>query len=175
MSAQRAFTLPIDLAAARAHFRDFRQTLQYLPDLCLVKIYAPDQYRILYSAVHAGVYRVDLYSDIRVQHDETGDVFRVSPLRGIAPAAPKVTLGSLTGQGNYSSRLSLRAAGACTSARYDVRITATLPKPMGLKLVPDAAVRLFVERVVRRRVQEISDSFMQRSIERLRPRHRASA
>lgn len=165
VTARRVFTLPADLQTSTARFRDFQQTLQYLPALCLVKTYAQDQYRILYSAAEAGVYRVDLYSDIQARFDEAEDTFYVTPLKGIPAVASKATLGSLTGQGDYSSRLILRSAGPHTNAKYDVRITATLPKPVGLILIPNAAVRLFVERVVRRRVQEITDVFIRRSIE----------
>jgi hypothetical protein len=173
--ARRVFTLPADLPTTRAQFRDFRQTLQYLRDLRLVKTYAPDRYRILYSAAEAGVYRVDLYSDIQARFDEAEDTFYVTPLKGIPAVASKATLGSLTGQGDYSSRLSLRSAGSCTNASYDVRITATLAKPVGLKLVPNPAVRFLVERVVRRRVQEITEAFIQRSIAGLQPQHRNRA
>lgn len=172
VSARRVFALPADLPTTKAHFRDFRKTLQYLPDLCLVRTYAQDQYRILYSAAEAGVYRVDLYSDIQARFDEAEDILFVTPLNGISPVASKATLGSLTGQGDYLSRLILRSAGPCTNAEYDVRITATLAKPVGLKLIPNPAVRYVVERVVRRRIKEITDVFIRRSIEGLHPQHR---
>jgi hypothetical protein len=45
-----------------------------------------------------------------------------------------------------------------------VRIKATLAKPVGLKLVPNQAVELFVERVVQRRIKEITDAFIQRAV-----------
>ena len=167
VSARRVFTLAADLPAARAQFRNFRQTLRYLPALRLVKTHAPDQYRILYSAAQAGVYRVNLYSDIQARFDEAEDTFYVTPLNGFPAAASKATLVSLTGQGDYSSRLRLSTAGERTNAEYEVRIRATLPKPVGLKLIPDAAVRLLIERVVRRRVQEIADEFIRRSAEAL--------
>lgn len=173
--ARRVFTLPAELPTARAHLREFRQTLRYLPDIHLIKTYAPDQYRIVYSAAEAGVYRVDLYSDIQARFDEAEDTLCVSPLTGLPPVASKATLASLTGQGDYSSRLTLRSAGARTNARYEVRIAATLPKPVGLKLIPDTAVRLFIERVVRRRIREISEAFILRSIEGLHPRRRNAA
>jgi hypothetical protein len=98
VSARRGFTLAVDLATARAHFRDFRKTLRFLPDLSLVGTYARGQYRILYSAAHAGVYRVDLYSDIQAQFDEAEDTLYVTPLAGIPARASKATLGALTGQ-----------------------------------------------------------------------------
>ena len=175
VSARRVFTLPVDLAAARRQFRDFRHMLQYLPELCLVRTYARDQYRVRYSATHAGVYRVDLYSDIWARFDAAEDALCVSPLQGIPPVASKVTLASLTGQGAYSSRLILRSAGARTSARYAVRIAAALPTPLGSKLIPNPAVRLFMERVVRRRVQEITDAFIQRAIAGLQAQRRDPA
>ena len=172
VSARRVFTLPANLPTSKAHFRDFRQTLEYLPYLCLIKTYARGQYRILYSAAERGVYRVNLYSDIETRFDESEDALCVTPLKGVPPVASKATLGSLTGQGDYTSRLILRSAGAQTKARYEVRITATLAKPVGLRLIPNPAVRLFVERVVRRRIQEIADVFIQRSIRGLQPRQR---
>jgi len=170
VSVRRTFALPLDLAAARRQFCDFRQALRYLPDIGLVRTHAPDEYRIRYSAIHAGVYRVDLYSDVRAWYDQADDALCVMPLQGIAPVASRVTPASLTGQGDYSSRLSLRAAGARTHASYEVQIKAALPKPVGLKLVPNSAVRLFVERVVRRRIQEITDAFIRRSTEGPPPR-----
>jgi hypothetical protein len=172
VSARRVFTLPADLPTSRAHFRDFRQTLDYLPYLSLIKTYARGQYRILYSAAERGVYRVDLYSDIQTRYDEAEDALCATPLKGIPPVAAKATLGSLTGQGDYASRLTLRSAGLQTNARYEVRITANLPKPVGLKWIPDRAVRLYVEQVVRRRIQEIADVFIQRSIKGLQPQQR---
>ena len=174
VSIRRAFTLPVELAAARRQLRDFRRVLRYLPDIRLVRTHALDQYRILYSATHAGVYRVDLYSDVRAWFDQVDDALCVTPLQGIAPVAPRVTAASLTGQGDYSSRLSLRSAGACTDASYEVQINAALPKPAGLRLVPNAAVRLLLERAVRRRVQEITDAFIRRLTARPPPRQRKS-
>ncbi len=175
VTARRVFTLPADLPTTKARFRDFKRTLEYLPDIRVVKTYAQNQYRILYSAAHAGVYRVDLYSDVQARFDEVEDTIHVTPLKGIPAVASRATLASLTGQGDYSSRLIFRSAGPRTNASYEVRISATLPKPVGLKLIPNPAARLLVERVVRRRVQEITDVFIRRSIEGLHPQHRNPA
>jgi hypothetical protein len=174
-SARQGFTLAVDLATARAYFRDFQQTLRCLPDLTLVRTYARSQYRIVYSAVHSGVYRVELYSDIEARFDEAEDVLCVTPLKGMPAVVSSATLGSLTGQGDYSSRLILRSAGAYTKAKYEVRIEAALAKPVGLKLIPDTAVRLFIERVVQRRIREITAVFVQRSIAALHAPHRDPA
>lgn len=175
VSARRAFMLPADLATAKAHFRDFRRMLRCLPELRLVKTHAQGQYRIRYGAAEGGVYRVDLYSDINAQFDDAAGVLEVTPLQGIPAVASRATPGSLTGQGDYSSRLTLRAAGRGTEAAYEVRISAALAKPVGLKLIPDAAVGRFVEMVVRRRIEDITDAFIARAVEGLRPQRRGSA
>ncbi|MDO8448826.1 MAG: hypothetical protein Q7T10_08455 [Rhodoferax sp.] len=168
VAAHREFTLPTDLTAAVAHFRDFRGTLQDLPELRLTELYSNDRYRVLYSAAVAGVYQVELYSDIQARFNEVDHVLLVTPWRGLAPAASRASWSSLTGQGEYSSRLALRSAGAQTQASYDVAITASIPKPLALRLLPDAIARSAVERVVQRRVQEITDRFIERSRLRLR-------
>lgn len=168
VAAHREFTLPADLATTVAHFRDFGGTLQDLPELRLTETYSSGRYRVLYSAAVAGVYRVDLYSDIQAQFNEADHVLLVTPLRGLPPVASQVSLSSLTGQGDYSSRLALQSTGAHTRASYDVAIAASLPKPLALRLLPDAIARSAVENVVRRRVQEITDRFIERSRVRLR-------
>ena len=169
VSSQRVFTVPAGLARTTSHFRDFRHTLDYVaPHLRLVATYAGGQYRMLYSITEAGVYRVAFYCDIEVQFDESSQVLRVTPLEGVPPVAPKVTLNSLTGQGTYRSRSAFQAAGPHTRITYDVEIQAAVPKRLEWKLIPDAVITRVVEDVVQRRLNEITDSFIARSIDGLR-------
>lgn len=161
VSAQRTFTLATDLAATTAYFRDLARTINDLPHLSLVTTHDRDQYRILYSAAEAGVYHVALYCDIQVQFDEVEQTIRVTPLTGIPPVPPKVTMSSLTGQGYYSSRAVLRSVGAHTTVDYAVEITSRIPKRLTLTLVPDRVVKRAVEQVVARRLREITDAFAQ--------------
>ena len=118
---RRCFTLPADVATTTAYFRDLERTLRDLPHLSLVRTHGPDRYRILYSAAESGVYHVALYCDIQVQFDATTQTIDVTPATGIPPVPPKVTVNSLTGQGNYSSRAVLRSAGSSTGITYERR------------------------------------------------------
>ena len=172
VSAQRVFVVPADLARTTAHFRDFGHTLDYLsPHLRLAATYTRDQYRMLYSVTEAGVYRVAFFCDIQVQFDEGSQILHVSPLGGIPPVAPKAMLNSLTGQGTYHSRSAFQSAGPHTRITYDVEIQAAVPKRLEWKLIPDAAITRVVEDVVQRRLNEITDTFIARSIDGLRPSH----
>lgn len=163
VSARRTFTLAADLAATTAYFRDLTRTIDDLPHLSLVKTHDRDQYRILYSAAEAGVYHVALYCDIQVRFDEVHQSVRVTPLTGIPPVPPKVTMGSLTGQGYYASQAVLQAVGTHTKVDFDVQITSQLPKRLTLTLVPDRVVKRAIEQVVARRLQEITDAFALRA------------
>lgn len=169
VSAQRLFTFPADLATTTSYFRDFGHTLGYLPHLRLVKTYARDQYRILYSTTEAGIYRVAFYCDIQAQFDEARQTLRVTPLAGIPPVPPEATLNSLTGQGYYRSQSVFQPAGPHTRIKYEVEIKARVAKRLEWKLIPDSVVTRAVEDVVQRRLQEIADAFMVRSIDGLRP------
>ena len=167
--AQRVFTVPAGLARTTAYFRDFGHTLACLaPHLRLVATYARDQYRMLYSVTEAGVYRVGFYCDIQVRYDESSQVLRVTPLDGVPPVAPKATLSSLTGQGTYRSRSAFQADGPHTSITYDVEIEAEMPKRLEWRLIPDAAITRLVEDVVQHRLNEITDTFIARSLDGLR-------
>ncbi len=169
VSAQRVFTFPADLARTMSYFRDFRHTLGFLlPHLRLVTTYASDQYRILYSVTEAGVYHVAFSCDIQVQFDETRQILRVTPLAGVPPVPPKATFHSLTGQGYYWSQSVFQSAGHHTSVNYEVEIKARVAKRLEWKLIPETVITRVVEDVVQRRLQEITDAFIVRSIDGLR-------
>lgn len=168
VSAQRTFTLPADLATTTAYFRDFERTIRDLQYLSLVKTYAQDQYRILYSAAEAGIYHVAFCCDIQVDFDEINQIIRVTPLVGIPPAPPKVTVNSLSGQGYYASQSIFRNAGLNTHVAYEVEIKAQVPKRLELKLVPDQVIKRMIEDRVRHRLQAITDSFIHHTMEGIR-------
>jgi hypothetical protein len=50
---------------------------------------------------------------------------------------------------------------------YDVGITATIPKPVRLSLVPDLIARNAVQAVVKHRLDDITSLFIERTVRRL--------
>jgi hypothetical protein len=167
VSARRTFTMPADLATTSAYFNDFERAIQDLQHLSLVKTYARNQYRIVYTAVEAGIYRVAFYCDVQVQFDEGKQALRVLPLAGISPVMPKVTINSMIGQGVYTSRSIFQSAGSNTNVNYEVEIRAEVPKRMEMKLVPDRVFKKMVENLVEQRMLAITDAYILHSIERI--------
>ena len=167
VSSHRNFEIGCDLARVEQHLRDFDRVLEDLPALKVVTVWGPNQYRIAYSAVIAGVYQVDLLSDVEIRLDTDRHVLAVSPLQGCPAVAAQATLRSLTGQGHYTSTMALQSQGSRTAATYDVGITATIPKPVRLSLVPDVIARNAVQAVVKHRLDDITNLFIVRTAQRL--------
>jgi len=167
VSSHRIFEIGCNLARVEQHLRDFDRVLEDLPALKVVNVWGPNQYRIAYSAVIAGVYQVDLLSDVQVRLDRANHVLAVFPLQGCPAVAAQATLRSLTGQGQYTSTMALQDIDGRTAVTYDVGITATIPKPVRLSLVPDVIAGNAVQAVVKHRLDEITSLFIKRTVQRL--------
>ena len=167
VSSHRVFEIGCSLARVEQHLRDFDRVLEDLPALKVTDVWGPLQYRIAYSAVIAGVYQVELLSDVQVKRDTENHVLAVSPLQGCPALAAQATLRSLTGQGQYTSKMALQDQDGRTAVTYDVGITATIPKPVRLRLMPDLIARNAVQAVVKHRLDEITNLFIVRTVQRL--------
>ena len=167
VSIHRKFEIACDLLGVETHFGNFERMLEDVPALKVTKVWGPHQYRIGYSSNFAGIYRVDLFSDVQARFDAANHALVVSPLRGLPSITAKATLWSLTGQGDYASRLVFYAQKDGTVADYDLTITADIPKPVRLNLVPDSMARMTVQAVVQRRIQKITNLFIVRTKSRL--------
>lgn len=171
VSVQRSFFFPADLAATSAYLRDLGRVLGYLPYLRLVKTFAPNQYRILYTANESGIYRLAFYCDLQVHYNETSQTIYITPLAGIPPVQAKATLNSLTGQGYYSSKSVLRSSGKDTRVDYSVAITAAVPKRLEWRLIPDRIIEHVAENRTRQRLSDMTDQFIARAIDEFRQPH----
>lgn len=167
VSSHRVFEIGCDLARVEQHLRDFDRVLEDLPALNVTNVWGPHQYRIAYSAVIAGVYQVELLSDVQVRLDTDNHVLAVSPLQGCPTVAAQATLRSLVGQGQYTSTMALQDHDGRTAVTYDVGIAATIPKPVRLRLVPDVIARNAVQAVVKHRLDDITSLFIERIVQRL--------
>ncbi|MGB8645378.1 MAG: DUF1997 domain-containing protein [Anaerolineae bacterium] len=168
VSVRRTFVFPAALPATMAYLADFRQVLSYLPHLRLVKVHAANQYRILYQATQAGVYRISFYCDLQVHLDAANRILSVTPLAGIPPVSSRVTLNSLAGQGYYSSQSAFEPAGDHTRVDYVVEIKARIPKRLQLRLVPDRVFKDLAQELVRQRLEEMTEEFIAHLTDRYR-------
>jgi hypothetical protein len=169
-STDRQFIFPSDLPSATAYYRDVDRILTYLPHIQLVARYGPDQFRALYQTIELGVYRVRIYCDMQIHFDETTHTLHVDPLYGPTPVKQSVSVQSLTAQGFFTSRSIFHARDHAAEIDYRLQLKASLPKPLGLRLIPDAVINQIADSIVDWRIDEIAEGFIDRSIKEYRHR-----
>jgi hypothetical protein len=163
-SATRAFSFPAELPLAYAFYGDVSRLLNYLPHICLVRAYGADRFRLLYSTTELGAYHVRIFADVQTTL-EAGWVLRVHPLEGLRPVEAKAGVNSTTAQGRFSSCSIFYNEGAQTRIEYDVELRATLPVPLGLRLMPRMMVNRIASSITKNRIREIVAGFIERSVD----------
>ncbi len=163
-SAQRQFVFPDTLTAAIRYYRDFDTIFNFLPHISIVQKYGANCYRALYHTIELSVYRVKIYCDLQVRFDEASQMLHVMPFVGPTPVKQSVSVQALVAQGQFTSQSAFVARGDETRVDYRLRLTAALPKPFGLTLVPDVVMSQVAHSIADWRIQEIAGDFIDRSI-----------
>jgi hypothetical protein len=162
-SVHRAFTFPGDLPTALEYFGEMGRTLNYLPHIAILRKYADDQYRMLFSTTELGVYHVRLFCDIKTELDRKACAIRIRPLQDVPPVEPDAGLYSLTGQGYYASDSLFTEQDRQTEIVYQLTLRAELPEPFGLRFVPDGVLHRIAHNITDWRIHETADGFIDRS------------
>ena len=161
-SARRYYLFPAALPAAFAYHCGLARSMQFLPHISIAERFAPDQLRLLYSALD-GLYRVKIFCDVHITIDQADYRLRIDPLAGHAPVKSEVHLNALTCQGHFDSASIFSVAGAQTAIDYRLNLRASLPLPTALRLIPPALVHGSAHNIMHRRTAEIMDSFIEQS------------
>ena len=163
-SAHRSYVFPADLPAAFAYHCDLARSMRFLPHISIVERYAPDQLRLLYSAVD-GLYRVRIYCDVLITVDQPNYRLRIGPLTGHTPVKNEVGLNAMTCQGHYDSESTFNAASQQTKIEYRLNLRANVPKPVTLRLIPHALIDGAAHSILHLRTAEIMSSFIDQSMQ----------
>lgn len=164
--AQRSFIFPADLPLAYAYYTDLSRMLTYLPHISLMRTFAYDKFRVLYNTLELGAYHIRIYCDLVATLDGVRKhVLRIGPLKGIPPVRPEAGLNSATTQGHFTMESIFYDEGTQTRIEYTLRLRARLPTPLGLRMLPGGVVNSIAESIMNMRIHEISDGFVERSLE----------
>ena len=163
-SVRRSFLFPAKLPLVYAYYGDVGRLLNYLPHILMVRAYGPDRFRLLYNSTELGAYQIHIYADVQTTLEE-GWVVRIHPLNGIVPVPSQAALHTTTAQGKFSSRSTFEDAGDSTRIVYELNLEADLPLPTGLRFMPGLMVRRIAQGITNARIREISDGFVDRSME----------
>jgi hypothetical protein len=164
----QTFGFPADIAVTSGFYRDFSRILGYLPHIHLIKVYGPDQFRVMYHTLELSLYRVRIYCDLQVRYDETRQTLHVAPLLTKPPVKSEATVHSLTAQGYFTSRSIFRPHGDHSVVDYQLSLMARLPKPFSLMLMPDKVIEQIASNITEWRIHEIAGGFIKRSVQEYR-------
>jgi hypothetical protein len=162
-SSHRSYLFPADLPAAFAYYGDLARSMRFLPHISIVERYAPDQLRLLYSAID-GLYRVRIYCDVLITIDQPNYRLRIGPLTGHRPVKNEVGLNAMTCQGHYDSESTFSAAGHQTQIEAHLNLRANVPMPLTLRLIPSALISGAAHNILHLRTAEITSSFIEQSL-----------
>lgn len=162
-SIQRAFIFPAPLPEALRYYANTDHILRLIPHIFFVQKYADGQYRMLYHSTELAIYRVKIYCDLQASV-ESG-VLKFRPLTGHAPVESLAGFDHLTAQGEYASDSVFEPLSETrTRVMYTLYLKAELPTPLGLGLVPGAVMNGIANGITGRRMREIAQGFIDRSL-----------
>jgi hypothetical protein len=161
---RRSFTFPADISSAFGYFARFEKIIALLPHIRLTKAYGDHVYRMRYHTVELGIYQVQITCDLKVDIDSEAKLLRVRPYRAAAPVRPQAGMYTINAQGIYESESMFSVRGQQTEVLYSLRIEAVLPVPLAIQLVPGSLRNRIAQAITHRRMREIADGFVTRSI-----------
>jgi len=162
---RRVFLFPAPVPLALHFFSDFRRVTQFLTHISLVREFENGRYRLLYSTVELAAYEIHIFADVATEVDEHTQTLTIRPAVDTVPVKSKARLRSLTAQGSYGSHSIFREAenNHC-QIEYIMELGATLPRPPGIKFVPESVLNSIADNITHRRMEEIIDDFITKSI-----------
>jgi hypothetical protein len=160
----RSFIFPDGLERAFGYFSNLDLIFTWLPHIAVIKKYGGDSYRLQYSTIELGVYRVRIVCDVQSILDTEARILRLIPQERPDQIASSFGLHSIQAQGTYSSESRFIAEGSHTRIDYSLRLQASLPTPLGAFYMPGSMRNRIASRITTWRIREIADGFVERSI-----------
>lgn len=158
------YLFPAALPETVAYYANLPRTLSMLRHISIVHQFGEGQFRMLYSTVELGLYRVRLYCDLEAAFEDGGRLLSIRPLDGFPPVQSEASLYALTAQGFYSSQSLFSENGDGTHVEFSLQLRAHLPVPFGIRLMPEGILNYIADNISQRRMQEIAQGFIQASI-----------
>lgn len=165
-TAKRSFAFPSDPELALQYFSDLNRVAYYLPHIAVVEEYGSNQMRVHYQSVELGAYTINIYADIESIADDYDLVIHINPMADLDEVPSAATLNTATGHGRFTSIAAFYDDDhGQTIIDYQLSMTAQLPRPRGLRMMPGRVVNRIAKSISQGRVNEIADGFMKTAID----------
>ena len=160
---RRVFMFPASMPETFAYYRDIGRSLGYLRNITTVQRFAPDQYRLVYSAKEGALYRVKIYCDVLAEADAEEYRIHILPLTGKIPVKSTVCMNEMTCQGYYTSEIVFIEHQCQTHVETSIDIEARLPIPAALLWIPHALLSVAANNIFLLRLDEVVNGFIDQS------------
>ncbi len=164
--ARRSFKFPAPLDTTFAYYSDLDSIFTSLPYISVLEKFSKVGFRLLYNALELGIYSIRIVCDIEVSLDAQNHLLSIIPLKGTKQVKSTFAVRSAQAQGIYSSESRFISYGDYTQVEYSLRIQASLPTPFATLYIPPSMRNNIASRITSRRIGEIADGFIERSIRR---------
>lgn len=166
-SAERSFLFPAPRPIAYEFYSSLPRIIPFLPRIVLLQEGDDEIYRVAYRSRELSVYDVDIPCDLQISTAAGPELLRIqhTDTQRFPKVISHATMRSCRAMGRFQieSRF-LEAADDQTMINYRLMLSSTLPKPLGLLLVPSHVMSGVVERIVQIRINEIVDHFVANSV-----------
>ncbi len=162
-STRMTFHLPVDTAAAFAFYSHMPRLIPYLPHIRLIREHADNHLRVCYFAKELSAYDINIYCDILVETDPLERAIRINPHSARPLVKPKAGIHAASAYGRYTSESLFFPDGGGTRLEYSLELSAELPEPWALKLVPAPVLNSIASHITNARIDEIARQFIEQS------------
>jgi hypothetical protein len=159
-----AFHFPAPLPVAYAYYSDLRTVLPLLPRIEVMHVYDDDHFRLRYSSVEFGGYAMQIFCDIRATMEGGLHMIRIVAEESLPPVEPSAGVNSSTARGYFTSRGLFFDVGDETLIEYEFELRSDLPRPLGMRLMPQRVVNGIASTVARTRMREVAQGFIEKSL-----------
>mgnify|MGYP000854127501 CR=1 FL=1 len=159
-----AFRFPAPLPVAFAYYSDLRTVLHYLPHVEVNHVYGDDHFRLYYNSVEFGGYTMHIYCDIRATFEDSLHMIRIVPEESPPEVEERAGINSSTARGTFTSQGLFFDEGQETRIEYEFELYSNLPRPLGMRLMPQRMVNGIASNVARTRMREVAQGFIERSL-----------
>jgi hypothetical protein len=127
-------------------------------------IYGDDHFRLRYDSVEFGGYAMHIYCDIRATLQGGLHMIRIVPEESLPPVEESAGINSSTARGYFSSQGLFFDEGNETRIEYEFELRSDLPRPLGMRLMPQRVVNGIASKVARTRMSEVAQGFIEQSL-----------
>lgn len=164
-SARRSFIFPGPIQDAFQYYQNYHLVFSFLPHILLIHQIGKNNFQLKYEAIEMGLYQVEILCEVTAHLDAANRILYFSTTQKSQPVKIQADVYTITGPGIYTSQSKFMEHGRDTAIHYEMQLYAQLPAPWGLSFIPALIRNRVANSITQRRIAEISDAFISRSIQ----------